>query len=339
MHANSAYSPAGLPKTGAGLEEQILRIIMGSRRALPGDGCVDTTCPECLAPHLDLVRAFVAAGEPIHLILPAFPAKSPNLRNVLGTLPDMAEQLALVALQRICDRVRAVYTPGARLTICSDGRVFTDLVRLRDEDITEYQKAVHKLIADLGAADINLFDLDEAFATKDFDELRRLLLQNHASPLEEVRQRIKDDVQKLHAFNGIARFLLEDRVVLEPTRSKNSLRKECSELSYHVVQRSMAWSDLIRSRFPRSVRLSIHAQPSHAEKIGVYLVETRDNWLTPWHGVAVEAGGRYVLMKRHQAEALGAALAYRDGRPSHFVLPGSHNPLTEEPQPCFAHAS
>jgi pyoverdine/dityrosine biosynthesis protein Dit1 len=81
----------------------------------------------------------------------------------------------------------------------------------------------------------------------------------------------------------------------------------------------MAWSDLIRARFGRSVRLSIHAQPSHSEKIGIYLVPTRDNWLTPWHGVAVEAGGRFVLMKRHQAEAVGAALVYHAGQPSHFV--------------------
>src|SRR5690242_379400 len=125
MYANCAYSPAALPETGAGLDQEILRLIMGSRRALPGERCVEAACADCLAPHLDRVRAFVAAGQPVHLILPAFPAKSPNPRNVLGTLPDMAERLALESLQRLCDRVRQVYAPGARLTICSDGRVFT----------------------------------------------------------------------------------------------------------------------------------------------------------------------------------------------------------------------
>jgi pyoverdine/dityrosine biosynthesis protein Dit1 len=82
------------------------------------------------------------------------------------------------------------------------------------------------------------------------------------------------------------------------------------------------------------VRLSIHPQPCHAEKIGIYLVDTRDNWLTPWHGVAVETQGRFALMKRHEAEALGARVVYRDGRPSHFLAPVK--PV--EVQPCLRQA-
>jgi L-tyrosine isonitrile synthase len=61
-----------------------------------------------------------------------------------------------------------------------------------------------------------------------------------------------------------------------------------------------------------------------AAKLGIRLLDTPDNWLTPWHGTAVEVGGEFVLMKRHQAEAMGAELVYVDGRPSHYIVTGSN---------------
>jgi pyoverdine/dityrosine biosynthesis protein Dit1 len=38
-----------------------------------------------------------------------------------------------------------------------------------------------------------------------------------------------------------------------------------------------------------------------APKLGIHLIETPDNWLTPWHGTAVNVGGKFVLRKRYQA--------------------------------------
>jgi pyoverdine/dityrosine biosynthesis protein Dit1 len=318
------------------LEHEVLRCVLEARRALPADPCLGRPCPRCLAPHAERARHFTARGEPVHFVLPAFPAKSPNPRNVLGTLPDMAERVALRCLRQFCEDVRRVYPPGARITICADGRVFTDLVRLRDEDVTAYTQEIRALSAELGAGDLDLFDLDEAFGARDFGGLRRQLLEQHALPLEEIRRRVKAEPGSLHAFNGIARFLLEDRVVLEPEKSRTALRNACKDLSYQVIQRSLAWGQLIKGRYPRAVRLSIHPQPCHSEKISIYLIPTRDNWLTPWHGVAVDAGGSFVLMKRHQAEGLGAALVHQGGRPSHFVLPTT---LSLETKPCYSLAS
>ena len=86
-----------------------------------------------------------------------------------------------------------------------------------------------------------------------------------------------------------------------------------------MIQRSKAWSELIAIRFPDAVRLSIHPQSCGATKLGIRLIEP-DNWQTPWHGVAVDVGGRFLLFKRAQAETLGALLIHRQGRPSHYVL-------------------
>ena len=134
-----------------------------------------------------------------------------------------------------------------------------------------------------------------------------------------IRQRVKDG-PLLHAFNGIARFLFEDRAILEPLRSRTALRKECKELAYQVIQRSNAWSRLIADCFPQSLRLSIHPQDPHSEKIGILLTHAEDNWLTPWHGVVVLQDDRFTLTHSHKAEERGAKLVARDGRPSHFVL-------------------
>src|SRR5205807_2343539 len=68
-------------------------------------------------------QGFVLADEPVHFVLPAFPVKSPSRRKTFGPLPDLAEELALSFLQSVCDEVADVHRPGAKITICSDGRV------------------------------------------------------------------------------------------------------------------------------------------------------------------------------------------------------------------------
>jgi pyoverdine/dityrosine biosynthesis protein Dit1 len=85
--------------------------------------------------------------------------------------------------------------------------------------------------------------------------------------------------------------------------------------------RSRAWGRLLASTFPHAVRLSIHPQAAVSDKIGIHLLPTQDAWLTPWHGVALLDRERFRLVKRAEAEELGAAPVDVDGRPSHYVVP------------------
>jgi hypothetical protein len=67
----------------------------------------------------------IARQEPIRMILPAFPFKSPNARNkVLGNMPDFGEELALAHLNGLCQNIGEVYAPGADVYISSDGLVY-----------------------------------------------------------------------------------------------------------------------------------------------------------------------------------------------------------------------
>jgi pyoverdine/dityrosine biosynthesis protein Dit1 len=269
---------------------------------------------------LPRVRAAIAAGEPIRLVLPAFPAKSANPKKTLGPLPDLGEELALRFLQEACDAIRHRHPPGAKLTICSDGRVFSDLVGVPDDAVSAYRARLIELIRTLGLSDIDVFDLDDVRPGESFDATRRWLVETHGEPLEQLVERTKAHEHHTQMFNGIHRFLSEDLAAREPALSKNQVKERAKPIAYEVIRRSNAWSRLVAVYFPEALRLSIHPQPAHAEKIGIMLTPAEDAWLTPWHGVVLLRGDRFVLTRRAEAETMGARVVERDGRPSHFEI-------------------
>jgi pyoverdine/dityrosine biosynthesis protein Dit1 len=72
-----------------------------------------------------IVLSQIERQEPIRMILPAFPFKSPNARDkVLGNMPDFGEELALSHLNGLCQNIADVYEPGANVYISSDGLVY-----------------------------------------------------------------------------------------------------------------------------------------------------------------------------------------------------------------------
>ncbi len=281
----------------------------------------------CFDMHWARTRGFVVAGEPIHFVIPAFPAKSRNPDKVLGTLPDLGERLAIGFLQSFCEHVSYFYPPGARISICSDGHVFSDILGIPDEDVSDYREELRRIIRSTGGGALDIYSLEDAFGLESYQRMRELLVSRYARPIDEIRHRMKTEPQSRSLFNGIHRFMVEDQSALNPELSRSALRKRCKELAYRVIQRSNAWGDLIGEVFPRSLRLSIHPQPSHAEKIGFHLIRTKDGWLTPWHGVVIDDGTTFTLVKRSQAERMNASLIWRNSRPSHFVYP--HFPLEE----------
>ena len=305
------------------LGRAILDVLFRHRRARHGDPCGGCPCETCFAPHMAAVVRSVTQGEAVHLVLPGFPAKAPNLEKVLGILPDMAERLSLAYLDEICGEIRAIYPPGARMTICSDGRVFADLVGVPDDYVDAYAREIRAIIRSLGAWTLSHVDLDEILGLADEPEAVRLALASrYGDPAERVRERVLADPSLSAMFNGLHRFLFEDLVVRSHGRSRNAVRNACKQTAYEMIGRGMAWSTLLRERFAGAVRLSIHPHACHGEKLGVRLIESADSWGTPWHGVAVDVGGRFRLMKRSEAEGLHAELVYRDGHPSHYVAQG-----------------
>jgi len=283
--------------------------LLRTRRVLDG---VDAAPSEAaLAVHLPLIEGAIRADEPLHLVLPAFPAKAPSPTKTLGALPDLAEQLALDHLQALVDDLAELHPPGARLTICSDGLVFADVVGVADAQVETYRRALHKRIEH---TELDAFDLRDVYPKQSDAEARAHLLADWSEPAEVFRERAKTSPALARMVDGIHRFLLEDALGLHPDWTRSQARKRTRDDAYEVVRRSQAWSKLVATWFPGAIRLSIHPQPDVSDKIGVHLLPVDDVWLTPWHGVALldEHGAR--LVTRSQAELLGARLV--DG--SHY---------------------
>lgn len=77
------------------------------------------------AKFMPFVEEYVINQKPIRCVLPAFPFKSPNRKDkVIGVMPDLGEELALMHLNGLCESIAEIYEPGATVTITSDGLVY-----------------------------------------------------------------------------------------------------------------------------------------------------------------------------------------------------------------------
>lgn len=274
--------------------------------------------------QLPRIRAFIEEGRRIELILPAFPVKSPNPYKVLGIKPDMAERLSLTFLNSLCQRIQLYYPPGAHIRICSDGHVFGDLIGTSDEAINIYQDEIESLLHELGAVHLSVFNLKDvdnmAPLTADYDYLRHRLVEDYAESEEDIKAQLMQSEEGLQLYRSITRFLYEDSLRPDYTGSNAALQKDAKKRACGVIQRSWAWGNLLAEQFPDAIRLSIHPQPSDSLKLGIHMMPTKDDWLTPWHGVAANVNGQFVLMKNADAQQLEGEIVEIRGTPSHYLV-------------------
>ncbi|PWY91651.1 hypothetical protein BO94DRAFT_555460 [Aspergillus sclerotioniger CBS 115572] len=97
--------------------------------------CKDVgTVAEDMRTFLPRIMSYIEKQEPIRMVLPAFPFKSPNYQDkTLGVLPDLAEELALHHLNGLCLNISRVYKHGAEVHITSNGLVYNKLtIHFRD---------------------------------------------------------------------------------------------------------------------------------------------------------------------------------------------------------------
>lgn len=319
------YTKSDLDMAGRILKE----FINFSRVPDINTACDYSECTKCSNIHLSKILSAVREYKAIEFVLPSFPGKSPNYEKVLGHLPDYAETLSFSFLGNLCKKIKHYYTPGIKIILCSDGRVFSDVVGMNESHVTEYQTELNKLIRELALKDISTFNLDDYYKNLSFKQMRTELMQAYGNSVEFLKYKISNGAtatassEELEAnlmYKGITRFLFEDSMHVGQTKSRTKIQKESRCKAFEVIRRSNAWSQLIADHFPEAVRLSIHPQICGSKKLGIRLIHN-ETWMTPWHGVAVETKDGYILLKRSQAEKLGAELVYAtNGRPSYYRL-------------------
>lgn len=273
--------------------------------------------------HLPLITSYVNNNNKIIFVLPAFPVKSPNQEKVIGKLPDMAEKLSLKFLNTLCEEINSYYKPGAEIIICSDGHVFADLINVSDQNVNNYQQHLDIMIDNIGAKNLRTYNLSMVSffnsEKNNYDGLRRELINGFSQPENEIKNKLLYNESGLELYRSITRFLFEDSYSADYHGSKAALQKNAKSRACGVIQRSWAWGNLLCKIFPDAIRLSIHPQSVHSRKLGIHMLSTKDDWLTPWHGVSIKVNGRFVLMKRKQAEQIATQLIYDDGKPSYFI--------------------
>ena len=256
----------------------IVGIMARFRRMAEGALCVNKRCERCESPHVERAAAAVREGRPVDFVLPGFPAKSPNPRKVLGILPDEAELQALRFLEELCERATEFHPPGARVIICSDGRVFGDYVGIPDPHITAYQDQLAVMLR--AFRNLTAYNLDDKWPGLGFDSMRERLNEQYADSDDQVRTSVSTDENAKRLYLGISRFLFEDQKG-NTDESNRTIQRRAKQRAYGVIQRSKAWGTLVSEEFPAAVRLSIHPQPCGSSKLGIRLGRTPDAWLTP----------------------------------------------------------
>lgn len=312
------------------VSKKILSEVMQYKRQVPRHKeCLNAQCEECASIHLPKIVQAVSIGEPVTFVLPAFPGKSPNTNKVLGYGVDLAEKLSLAFLGSLCEKIRSFYAPGIKIIICSDGRVFSDVVGMQEGNVTLYQNELMNLINDLSMSDISTFNLDDVYEDLSFNQMRDELMKTYGQSLEFLKHKVKagaklsakrEELEANRMYKGITRFLFEDALTPHQKLSRAAVQRNAKQRAYEVIRRSNAWSELIEEKFKHAIRLSIHPQTCGSKKLGIRLVGN-ESWMTPWHGVALETNKGHVLVKRSEAIELGAKLVYDSkGRASHYTL-------------------
>lgn len=303
------------------LVDTIIHKLLRLRRSHPDSAnCRIKHNAGCFEIHETKLTSVIDAHLPIQFVLPAFPAKSPNPAKTASVMPDLGECLGLKSLNQLAADIHVIYPPGVEIVICSDGRVFNDLVRVSDAHVNAYSIGIRQIIHEHQLTYLTTFSLDDYYCQLPYEAMRAELMREFGEPTELLKSRVKSNEKDKSLFNGIHRFIFEDQQALLGDLSKNQVRERTKEIAYEVIRRSNAWSRFVEKHFPAAVRLSIHPQPCGSEKFGIMLVESQDVWATPWHRVVIKRGSDHVLAKKESAVQLGAKPVFIQQQFSHYVI-------------------
>ncbi|GFF44663.1 hypothetical protein IFM62136_00050 [Aspergillus lentulus] len=280
----------------------------------------------------------VKKREPVRMILPAFPFKSPNARDkVLGVMPDLGEELALYHLNGLCENIGRVYEPGADVYISSDGLVYNDILGVPDETVWEYGEALRRMAVEKELHHvkfIRLFELLEhpwipltsAEQAKSYylahaQCLRRELMYRFEDRNFDADAAIRSDNDTCLTYRGYIKFLTKDLAPQMDTQytSKKARAAHIAQIARSMIVRGKMFAAAIKANRADYVRLSIH-ESNGAKKLSISLVPQVRGALgyTPWHSsIAVGADGTFRTVHAEDVRETHD-LVYKNGQPYYF---------------------
>ncbi|KAL8834802.1 MAG: hypothetical protein Q9170_003598 [Blastenia crenularia] len=202
---------------------------------------------------LSVINQFIIDEAQLQMCLPAFPFKSANkVDKVFGILPDKAEELALERLNSMCIRIGDIYSPGAKLTIISDGLVYNDLLGIPDRDTWAYGEALRTMAVRKGFDHIDFSrlrdlvnfplpeKLEEITYVANATNFRRFLFNNYGKDNFDIDHEIATNPDTQMTYLGYRRFLESDLKYIFPlskSRSNHAYKRDVKYLAKQMLIR------------------------------------------------------------------------------------------------------
>jgi pyoverdine/dityrosine biosynthesis protein Dit1 len=248
----------------------------------------------------------ISQQKPLQLLLVGFPSKSTNTETkVIGPTVDLGEYIALITLNHIVEQISKIYSPGAHMTIISDGVLYTEALRM-PEDLPQQYGDQLQLLAQSLSTRIKILTLRdfEGPAAKLFphDQREYFLKEKHfaCSPEDDstlkgkkyfAESEFKCEVWNMYFITQALEKLKLSHVpvtkkdVQEFNTIKNSYRKKQVEtLLQAISEGSQQFGAYISKFYPNYsdvIRLSVHAHGDVSQKLGINVIYNAQG--TPWH--------------------------------------------------------
>jgi pyoverdine/dityrosine biosynthesis protein Dit1 len=268
------------------------------------------------------IRDRIVNKKSIRLMLPSFPYKSPNPKRVLGPMPDLAEELSIQSLSKLCSSINSITPFGCELIIASDGRVYGDLQQewwpdFNDQTITSYRTALEKMIA-TQSSHIRIFSLDELGIHYGRDVPS--YLENYSPDINLISNKIVNDPCQKRVYTDMKYFRQEELKCSPAAKllTKKAIKRAAAAFTIQQIRRGHAWSNIVDKYFPDTIRLSVHSH-FNTEKLGISLTK---NILpncygldpTPWHNCALisNQGKSVKFIKYSEGLEAGAKVLYKE---------------------------
>ena len=73
------------------------------------------------------------------------------------------------------------------IILCSDGRVFSDVIGVKESHVTAYQVELDRLRGEMSLSDLSIFKLDDFYEGLNFVQMREELMKSYGKPLDFLK--------------------------------------------------------------------------------------------------------------------------------------------------------
>ncbi|KAG0156495.1 hypothetical protein PDIDSM_3674 [Penicillium digitatum] len=239
------------------------------------------------------LRINISANQPITMVLPAFPWKSPNQDKVLGDGTDLGEEMGLAKLNHLCEEISKVYPYGAQLILICDGPVYNDLVGVPDAEYYDYGIELRNIAQEKHFSSIqftrltNLLGLGDGEKISKADYLRlvpscreTLMSPLYFDPRFDIDHELKTNPDTKTTYESYFSRISEDlkwAKGFDPLVAADTAlyAAEVSKMAKTMINRLIAYEAVINATLGKHIRLSIHPSLGR-NKISIPLLRQGD---------------------------------------------------------------